>query len=332
MKGICPQCEDVRELKRVAGEEQIPVRGESIPVQVEYTLCTDCGEEFHTLSDECDPLDVAYREYRRRHGMMQPEEIREIRKRYGLTQRELSELVGWGGATLSRYENGALQDEAHDKLLQFIREPRNLWMLVEQRPEAVSEAAQQRIEREMRSMALDALPMGILFEERFGGYEPDIYSGFRRLEIDKLYQAILFFCAGGVVKTKLNKLLFYADFKHFKTNALSITGARYARLPYGPVPDHYEYYYAALIQDRGDLAVREVAYSSNWVCEELVAVKSSDFRFFSDTEMMVLNAVKKKFESFSAQKISDFSHREKGYVETPDSRFISYEYARNLQF
>jgi hypothetical protein len=34
--------------------------------------------------------------------------------------------LGQGGATLSRYENGALQSEAHDQLLKLVMQPENL--------------------------------------------------------------------------------------------------------------------------------------------------------------------------------------------------------------
>jgi len=40
-------------------------------------------------------------------------------RRYPITQEELGVLLGWGGATLSRYENGALQDEVHEKMLRM---------------------------------------------------------------------------------------------------------------------------------------------------------------------------------------------------------------------
>jgi hypothetical protein len=43
------------------------------------------------------------------------------------------------------------------------------------------------------------------------------------------------------------KLLFYADFLHFKLNEVSITGARYAHAPHGPVPDQFETWLTALV-------------------------------------------------------------------------------------
>jgi putative zinc finger/helix-turn-helix YgiT family protein len=329
MTSICPQCEEMREIDAIRAEEEITVRGESLKVTVKYLRCRACGEEYLNLSDENDPLDAAYREYRRLHGMLQPEEIRELRKRYGLTQKEMNDLLGWGGATLSRYENGALQDEAHDRLLQFIREPRNLGILVAQKPGAVSESTRRRVEESLNHIGSPSLEA--VYEIRFGSYAPDIESGYRKLDLTKLYQAILFFCQDWVVKTKLNKLLFYADFKHFKEYTISITGARYARLPFGPVPDNYELFYAALIEERKEITVREVSYGEDCVGEEFKAIGEPDLSIFSDTELMVLNATGKYFKNYSARKISDLSHREKGYEETPDNQFISYDYSRDLQ-
>jgi uncharacterized protein YegP (UPF0339 family) len=40
-------------------------------------------------------------------------------------------LLGFGDVTIHRYENGALQDAAHDRLLRLIREPANLRTLLE---------------------------------------------------------------------------------------------------------------------------------------------------------------------------------------------------------
>jgi hypothetical protein len=42
--------------------------------------------------------------------------------------------LGWGAVTLSRYENGALQDEAHDKTLHLAMLPENLIRLLEAAP------------------------------------------------------------------------------------------------------------------------------------------------------------------------------------------------------
>src|SRR4030043_1291001 len=284
MKGICPNCEKETELELIQKVEDIKVRGEVIKVEVKYYKCKSCGEEFEDPRSDEDPLDKAYRESRRRHGMMQPEEILDFRKKFGLTQNEMSRLLGWGGATLSRYENGALQDETHEKALCLAMEPRNLLKLIEATPEVLPEEKRDRLINALRAAEEETCSLERVYEERFGKYEASELSGYRKLDLAKLFNAILYFCKGGVFKTKLNKLLFYADFKHFKDYAVSITGARYAHIPFGPAPDKHAYYFATLLEE-GDIKAEEVAYSEEAVGERFVAAKEPDLSLFADSEL-----------------------------------------------
>lgn len=330
MKGICPNCEKETELELVQKVEDIKVRGEVIRVEVKYYKCKSCGEEFEDPCSDEDPLDKAYREYRRRHGMMQPEEIREFRKKFGLTQYETNRLLGWGGATLSRYENGALQDETHEKALRLAMEPRNLLKLIETTPDVLPEEKRGRLINELRAAEEETCSLERVYEERFGKYEANELSGYRKLDLAKLFNTILYFCKGGVFKTKLNKLLFYADFKHFKDYTVSITGARYAHIPFGPAPEKYSLYLATLLEN-GVIGVAEHEFSEQVVGEEFFPVKEPDLFLFSDSELKILSTVKEYFKDFNSKKITDFSHDEKAYKETAPGDKISYEYASDLK-
>jgi len=329
MKGICPNCEKETELELIQKVEDIKVRGEVIKVDVKYYKCKNCGEEFEDPRSDEDPLDKAYREYRRHHGMMQPEEILESRKKFGLTQNEMSRLLGWGGATLSRYENGALQDETHEKALRLAIEPRNLLKLIETTPDIIPEEKKGRLINELKAAEEETCSLERIYEERFGKYEASEQSGYRRLDLAKLFNAILYFCKGGVLKTKLNKLLFYADFKHFKDYVVSITGVRYAHIPFGPAPDKYALYFATLVEN-GAIRVEEEIFGE-FVGEEFISVTEPDLSLFSDSELRILATVKEYFKDFTAKRIKDFSHDEKAYKETASGDIISYEYASDLK-
>ena len=101
MNAFCPNCEKDTEQKFVDKVEEISIRGEMIPIHMEYYHCEECGEDFEIPRPDYDPLDAAYREYRNIKGMVQPEEIKKFRKELGLTQKELSEILGIGIATLN---------------------------------------------------------------------------------------------------------------------------------------------------------------------------------------------------------------------------------------
>ena len=329
MRNICPNCEKETNVNLVKEKETIEVRGEPIEVDAEFYVCGECGESFENTRD-ADSLELAYQEYRRRHHMLQPNEIREWRKEYGLTQKELSQILGWGGATLSRYENGALQDDAHEKVLRLAKEPHNLRKLLEETPDALSAEKKERLIKELTEAEEESCSFGRMFEERFGNYEADILSGYKKFDLNKFYNAILFFCRdGGQLKTKLNKLIFYADFKHFKEYTVSLTGLRYVHLPFGPVPDGYDFFYAELVRE-GLLKLDEV-FVGQYIGENYSANKEADFSCFTDSEIKILSEVKEVFNKYSATDIKDYSHKESAYSETRDGETIRYDYAVSLQ-
>ena len=330
MRNICPSCGKENSLEKVRDVEALKVRGELIEVNVEYYKCQTCSEEFDDPASDYDPVDVAYREYRKRHGMTQPEEIRSFRKKYGLTQHELSKLLGWGGATLSRYENGALQDEAHERALRLAMEPRNLLKLIEETLQAVNEKKRDDLIQALKEAEEEAYSFERIYESRFGEYEANLLSGYRKLELAKLFNVILFFCKGGVFRTKLNKLLFYTDFKHFKEYVVSITGVRYEHLDFGPTPERYDYYFATLVDNKA-IRAEEVEFPEGYTGLKLIAEKEPDLNIFSDSELKILASVKEHFQSFTSYAISQYVHEEKAYVETKYGQMISYGYANDLQ-
>lgn len=327
MKGICPNCEQETNIEPIRARETVEVRGEPIEIDAEYVTCNECGVDFENTRGP-DALSLAYREYRRRHDMLQPENLRNWRKQQGLTQKELSDLLGWGSVTLSRYENGALQVEAHEKMLRLVMDPRNLIALIEETPDALPDEKRERLLAELTAADDEASSFERIFEERFAGYPPDEFSGFRTLDVHKLFNAILLFSSGGELKTKLNKLLFYADFKHFKEYAISITGARYVHLQYGPVPDNYDYYFAELERENA-LGLVEVEFGeyTGFKCS---AIGDPDLEVFSKSELDVLEATKEHFSRLGSAEIMRASHKEAGYASTEEGERISYLYAEAL--
>jgi len=328
MKDNCPNCEKATKLSLIKETENLEIRGETINVEVEYFKCAECGEKFENSRGH-DALDIAFREYRRRHDMLQPKMIRDWRKSKGLTQRELSDLLGWGGATISRYENGALQVEAHEKVLRLAMEPHNLVKLVEESPRALASEKRNRLIAELHAAEQEACSFESMFEERFGNYEPDEFSGFQKFGLSKIFNAILYFCKDAPLKTKLNKLLFYADFKHFKEYTVSITGAKYVHLQYGPVPNNYEFFTAELIRESALMSEEEMF--GDYSGTKYKSLIDANLSIFNDTELKVLAEINEYFKSFNSSKIKDFSHKELAYTSTHDGESISYMHARDLQ-
>lgn len=330
MKLSCPVCENSSKLELVKGIKDVLIRNEPITIEVAHYKCSECGEEFIVPDSKNDPLEDAYRLYRAKHNMLQPEEIRSYRFKYRLTQGELAKLLGLGGASISRYETGKLQDEAHDTLLRLAMDPVKLRELIDSSVDVFSEEKKRRVLnviKEKEEPIVTSLERFITLN--FKNYNPDEHSGFKKFDIDRFLNAVLYFCKGGVTKTKLNKLLFYADFKHYKEYTVSISGAQYAHVPFGPAPRDYDFYYPILVR-QNSLEIEEIIYP-NFTGENFVTKQEPNLNVFSDTELHILSLVKEFFKDFNATEMSNYSHEEKGYKDTKTNELISYVYGEYLK-
>lgn len=331
MEEICPICESKGTITKNKIKENFNIRGEDINVEYENFKCSKCGEQYIDAVPDNDPFNLAYRKYRKIHNMLQPEDIKGIRKKYGITQNELSRLLGVGGATLSRYENGALQDKAYDSQLKLISDPRNMLKMVRENSELFGKVRAALLISQLERAVKNEYPIERCLEEIFGGTAKSIYTGYQSFDFNKLLNCILFFCKDGLLKTKINKYLFYADFKHFKEYTIGITGATYVHLPLGPVPNNYEVYLSSFVNE-GYLGIEEIFYPDpNIIGEKYISIEKSLLSDFSDSEIKVLSTVKEFFKDFTAKGISEYSHEEKAYRDTAEQSPISYEYAEFLK-
>lgn len=323
---FCPVCEETGCLEYKEGEEIFKINEEEISVFTSYYVCKNCESEIEDPYDNKIPVTEAYRIYKQKHNMLQAEEIKELRKKYGLTQGELGKILGLGMVTISRYENECLQTRANDNLLRTLENPSAFLSLLEKNEANLPEMKINKIknvlsQKERQHYLLDELQ----------DYKPDIYSGFKEFSVDKVINAILFFCRNtSVVKTKLNKLLFFADFKFFKEYGVSITGLRYARIQHGPVPDKYQTIYAMLIDELNVLNAKEVIYNDEIVGEEYFTDQNVDLDLFDENELKILAETASYFKNWTATKISNYSLEEDGWLSTEHTKYISYEYAEKM--
>jgi len=327
MKRLCPECGEIAEWIEKTQVEKFNIKDEEIKISVKMLVCPHCGSEFEDMNSEIDPYKLAYDEYRRRKGMVFPSQIINFRKNYGLTQKELSSLLGFGDITLSRYENGALQDEAHDQLLKFVLDPMNLLKLVKQKTEILSVKKREGLISKLEAERTIAF----ILEEISTGKHPDIQTGNREFSFNKLVNLIKFFTfQNPVYKSKLMKLLFYVDFKSFKETNQSITGLRYAHLPYGPVPDKHGLLLDSILEVDHAISM-DLQPVGDFFGEVIISTEPNSTDAFNSMEETNIRKVHNQFRSFSAKAIEDFSHEEKGYKETKNGEIIKYSYAFDLQ-
>lgn len=105
-------------------------------------------------------------------------------------------------------------------------------------------------------------------------------------------------------KTKLNKILFFADFGAYKRTGCSITGAVYQHLRQGPCPHQL---LPALDGLAGQIIeVPEPTYAGTQ--KRLVPMRVPDLADFTGTEVAIVEEVLSNLAPLTNQQVSELSH------------------------
>lgn len=333
MKLYCLICDELRDFKIISKEEVYPVRGEKIKIDAKVSLCTDCGRELFNKDLDGQNLNLAYSLYRKKHCLLSPEEIRNIREKYSLSQRALGRLLEWGEITINRYETGGLQDPSHNEVLLFIKDPKNMRQIFDKNGYLLTKNIGDSLKRRLEELNKEDVKHNVHTSiEIFlsASHSIDEFTGFRKFDLEKTINLILYIVkrSDGIFETKLNKLLWYVDFLYFKLFTVSLTGTIYKHLPYGPVPDKYKFIFASAIEE--GLEQREVVFSSGKMGIEYYMSEQIDDSCFTKQEKRIIDFVADHFKKYNCEEITDVSHKEKGYSETAENDLISYDFASKL--
>jgi len=104
----------------VESEDKEVFKGEEVSFVAAYEYCHNT-DEYLENEEMIKANSLAMKDaYRERVGLLTSTEIIATRKKYGISQKDLSEVLDWGRATITRYENHQVQDRAHDYVLRKI--------------------------------------------------------------------------------------------------------------------------------------------------------------------------------------------------------------------
>lgn len=313
MMGHCPTCDTTQELRVITKNETYPVKGEDITIEARVAVCGTCGTEVFVRELDFDNLERAYRIYREKHNIVSPDDVRRLREKTGLSQREFAKRLGWSPATVNRYEKGALPSPAHNTVLRRLMQP---------------EGFREFIGGYRRGDSEESFVSKTWLDELLS-FEPGIENGFRRFALEKLFNMIIFFTTNNPLsKTALMKYLWYADFKYFRDNSVSISGALYVALPHGPALHKWE----RILQEAQELGYINVSaeYLGDFEVETLEAARDFDESMFTLTEIEIMQEVKEAFRGRTARELSNMSHKETAWKNTPPGNLISYQYAFDM--
>ncbi|MDO9399671.1 MAG: DUF4065 domain-containing protein [bacterium] len=320
---------------------EIIFRKEVFFVNYPSFYCKDSNEYFTDTVFDTIKMKQVYNQYRDKHNLPFPEEIKEIRGKYGLSATKMSELLGFGINSYRNYESGEVPSQANANLIQLASDPRKFKTLVE----LSSFLEEDSFEKEsllkiVDKLILDKEKEDNMFFVRFEDYLlgkslPDMNTGYIGPNLKKLTEMIVFFAERfKPYKTQLNKLLFYSDFYYYRLNAASISGTRYRAIERGPVPDNYDSIFDYVVRNH-HVNIKESVWS-NGFSEEFVSSPDRKFNseLFNEAELMVLEKVNTVFSGKSTKEIVDISHEEDAWIENFNNgkSLIDYKYAFNLKY
>lgn len=329
-----------------------PITGKDMALQIEKSsmvfrkekfeynhksyYCVDSEEYFTTTELDEFNLNQVYNKYRDKHNIPFPDEIIQLRSLYQLSASMMSRVLGLGANSYRNYEKGEVPNLANANLIStIIKSIMNFKLLVDLNND-LSLDEKSKILKKIESVINnhrehenDIRYIDILFENRL----PDNYSGYRKPNMKKMSNMILFFAEKLTPsETMINKLLFYADFLNYKKTAYSISGANYMAHNYGPVPERYgglfdyasaKNYIFMNVEEYGNGYFGKYFYKS--------PLKEFNSELFSTEEIESLNAVTNAFMHCNATQIKDKSHEEKAWLDNEKNKeMIDYCYAFDL--
>jgi transcriptional regulator with XRE-family HTH domain len=149
-----------------------------------------------------------------------------------------------------------------------------------------------------------------------------------KLQINKFKNVLLYIlerCAGkpNVGETVLYKLLYFSDFNYYELYEEHLTGAKYRKLPYGPVPQKLDSIIAQMI-DKQQLQRVKTEYHG-YPQTRYLPLQKANLMELKASEKEVIDAVINQMSDWSASAISNYSHKDLPWEVTEDGQDINYE-------
>lgn len=110
---------DIRSRKIIAN-----VKGKEIPFEEYYAFDLETNEEMFERNLELKNDLRLYDLYKESEGLLTSSDIKKIRNKYQMNQKEFALALGMGEITIHRFENGSIQTEAIDSVIRLSDDPK----------------------------------------------------------------------------------------------------------------------------------------------------------------------------------------------------------------
>lgn len=295
--------------KEVYALETMEFRGEEFLVHSRYYVCEETGQKFSDGGQDDATLNDLYSQYRIKHGIPFPDEIKAIRLRYRMNYSQIGKMLGFGVNQWAKYESGQVPSESNGRLISALRSKAVAISLLKDIRVLYDDDEYEKVNNLILTSRDDA-PLAGADSIIYDGTTRSIENGFGEFNHRKVEEMVKFLSGNGTYPTKLNKKMFYADFLHFKRHGISISGLRYQAIHYGPVPVHYNTIYDHIP------GLRHCSeFFDNHESTILSAENGADLSVFNERELATLREIENRLSPLSTKEIIDLSHRESAWLE-----------------
>jgi|SRR3989339_585467 len=141
---------------------------------------------------------------------------------------------------------------------------------------------------------------------------------------EKYKQMILAFLRldGKITKTKLAKLLYFADFGWFYNHLESMSGMQYRKLSYGPVSDTY-FRIIDEMSDTGEIDITQTKDGAMLISQTRSGAKL-ELSTLNKEEKKLIHDIEKKWKDKKTADIVSFTHKQFPYLYAKDNEIVSY--------
>ena len=332
MKHYCPYCNSEQEYyidKRIFKE----YKGVDVNVEENVPICKKCGNELVINNIEDENLKRIYNKYREIKNIITPSEIKNLRNKYDISQRELTAILDFGKMTINRYENGSLPSKSQSDYLRLISNDEK---------EFFNKAKEAFIAHRISQKTFSKIEN--IINEQYdydNNYElklyikselktsPNIFNGFKVLDLEKLQNLISYIASKTkLYLTSLNKYLWFIDMISYNKRAVSITGLTYVHEQYGPVIINRKYEEISKLDEKYKREDKENNDGS--IQSVITSNENYDLSSFTKEEIKIIDYVINMLSNKTVKEISNLSHKESGWKDTDRYEKISFEYADNL--
>jgi transcriptional regulator with XRE-family HTH domain len=150
------------------------------------------------------------------------------------------------------------------------------------------------------------------------------------MSVSKFRNVLLYIlerCAGkpNVGETVLYKLLYFADFNYYELYEEHLTGAKYRKLPYGPVPQKLDTIVGQMMEKNQVQRIKTDYHG--YPQTRYIPLVKTDLTLLKASEKEIIDKVIEQYSDWSASAISAYSHKDMPWLASKEGEEIDYELA-----